>query len=940
VEYVALDLETTGLDPERDRVIEVGAVVFTLDAVRTRLERLADPGRSVPDAVQRLTGITAEDLTGAPTADTVLTELADLMRERQPVGHGARLDVDFLVAAGFWPQDREILDTLDVARILMPGAASHSLPVLAAELGLDQPRPHRALDDADATRQLLLRLRNLAATLDERLRESMVSLVAPYSWAIAGFFSEALTLPREVVGVPGAAGGGGILSPAAGVPTKPASWGRYVGGVPGEAGGAARDLREGMPDDPSAVARLLGPDGPLASALPDYEHREAQLQMALAVAQIMRRGGRLAVEAGTGTGKSLAYLVPALARAVRRDERVVVSTHTHTLQEQLMLKDIPSLRRWLPWDFEASLLKGRSNYISLRRWRRYLPEPCRDAEELKFKLKVLVWLSQTNIGDRSELRLQGPEEAFWERVASDPLDCAGLRCTDEDCFVHRARAAAERADVVVVNHALLLADVGTGGSLIPEYQHLVVDEAHHLEDAATQSLRCEVDGPALQGLLRRLAVDASADQRTGLIPEMRLHLHFGASDEPLAAAERAALAAAPRCVELFQAAAEWARRQLTEETTRRDEAVRLLGELRERADWTPLAAQAGDAVTAIGALDAELRRAVALSREWLGGHEPDQDLRELEVIRGQLAEAADLLEQAFQRPDPNRVYWLTVQGRSSTLVLRSAPLEVGHLLREQVFHELHSVVLTSASLAVGGSFDYFCSRVGLGAEVETLLLPSPFDYLDQALVCLPTDVPEPQSEEFEPAVEGMVADVARRLRGRTLALFTSHNQLRNVYAGLKHRRDLDDVLILGQGLDGQRRQVLRTFEESDRSLLLGTSSFWEGVDIPGDQLSCVVIVRLPFSVPTEPVFAARAEQLRDPFLQYALPQAALRLKQGFGRLIRRRDDRGAVIILDNRILERDYGRAFLEALPPASRYLGPARGIGRKIEEWLSLASD
>jgi Rad3-related DNA helicase len=260
------------------------------------------------------------------------------------------------------------------------------------------------------------------------------------------------------------------------------------------------------------------------------------------------------------------------------------------------------------------------------------------------------------------------------------------------------------------------------------------------------------------------------------------------------------------------------------------------------------------------------------------------------------------------------------------------------MLRERVFSERSSVVMTSASLAVAGSFDYFCSRVGLGAEAETLLLASPFDYLQQALVCLPTDVPDPQTEEFELAVEEIVADVAGRLSGRTLALFTSHHQLRNVYTGLKHRRDLDEVLILGQGIDGQRRHVLRAFEENERPLLLGTSSFWEGIDVPGDRLSCVVIVRLPFHVPTEPVFAARAERLRDPFLQYALPQAALRLKQGFGRLIRRHDDRGAVVILDNRVLERDYGRAFLEALPPASRYLGPASGMGERIEEWVGVS--
>jgi predicted DnaQ family exonuclease/DinG family helicase len=910
MEYVALDLETTGLDAERDRVIEVGAVVFTADAVCGTLERLSSPGRSVPDAVLRLTGISPDDLVGAPPAEVVLRELADLLPGRQPVGHGARLDLDFLVAAGYWPRDQEILDTLDIARILMPGAASHSLPVLAVEMGLDQPRPHRAFDDADATRQLFLRLRELAGGLSEGLKESMLALVAPYAWPIASFFAEALTAPASLAPVPP----------------------RSLAG----AGAAAGRGREGLDDDPAKLVGLLAPDGALASALPDYEHREQQLQMLLAVAQIMQRGGRLVVEAGTGTGKSLAYLVPALARAVRRGERVVVSTHTHTLQEQLMQKDIPALRQWLPWDFEACLLKGRPNYVSLRRWRRYLLEPCRDSDELKFKLKVLIWLHQTETGDRSELRLQGPEEVYWARIASDPLDCVGLRCTEEDCFVHRARAEAERADLVVVNHALLLADASTGGSLIPAYEHLVVDEAHHLEDSATQSLRCEVEGQGLEALLRRLVTESEGGARSGLVPDMRRQPHLGASDDSLAAAEAAALVAAARCDDLFSTGAEWARRQLPDELLRRDEAVRLVPEHREREDWAPLAGQAVDASTALAALDAELRRAVALSRDWLGGHEPDQGLRELEIIRGRLAEAADLVDQAFSRPDPGRVYWLSLAGRTTALALRSAPLEIGSLLREHVFSELSSVVFTSASLAVAGSFDYFCSRVGLGPEVETLLLASPFDYLQQALVCLPTNVPDPQSEEFEPVVEEIIADVARRLKGRTLALFTSHHQLRNVYVGLKHRSDLDEVMILGQGIDGQRRQVLRTFEEHDRPLLLGTATFWEGVDVPGDQLSCVVIVRLPFQVPTEPVFAARAELLRDPFLQFALPQAALRLKQGFGRLIRRRDDRGAVVILDNRILERDYGRAFLEALPPASRFLGPAEDVGERIEEWVA----
>jgi len=899
-EYVALDLETTGLDPARDRVIEIGAVAFTPDQVTSTLEQLVDPGRLVPETVLRLTGIKQEELRGAAAPEVALRRLSEFVRGRQPVGHGARLDVEFLDAAGLWDESQEILDTLDIARILLPAAPSHSLPLLSSEMGFNQPRPHRALDDADATRQLLLRLREEAIALDENLKESMLALVAPYEWPVARFFVDALTASNP------------NPEPATAVRREAAGRGRAAGQPP--------------PDDPTALAGLLGPEGPLAGLIPGYEHREPQLQMLLAVAQIQARGGTLVVEAGTGTGKSLAYLVPSLSRAVGHKERVIVSTNTHTLQEQLMAKDLPGLREWLPWDFKAVLLKGRSNYISLRRWRRYLVDACKDSEELMFKLKILTWLHTTESGDRSELRLYGREEVWWTRIASDPLDCVGIHCTKEDCYVHRARAEAETANLVVVNHALLLADAEVGGGLLPEYDHLVIDEAHHLEDAATRGLRQEVDGPGVVALLERLS--------GGLLADLQKQPHLGASGETFDAALPQAVTAAERVRELFHIADAWVATRLGE-AERREESLRITPILRDGDDWDQIKLSGENAVTALAALDASLRKAVAGVREWLGGEEPDQGIRELEMIRGRLEAAQTVLHEALIEPNPNRVYWFSQVSRAENLLLRVAPINVGVLLRDRVYAERRSTVFTSATLAVGGTFDYFSSRVGLGPEVEEMILPSPFDFYHQALVCLPTDMPLPEHEMFDVAVEEIIAGVARRVGGRTLALFTSHRQLRDVHAALKRRIDLDDVLILGQGIDGQRRQLLKTFEESERPLLLGTSSFWEGIDIPGDRLSCVIVVRLPFPVPTDPVFAARAEQVRDPFLQLALPQAALRLKQGFGRLIRRSTDRGAVVILDNRILGRDYGKTFLEVLPPASRYVGPGGEVAERVGAWL-----
>ena len=890
-------------------MIEIGAVAFTPDRVSTTLERLVDPGRSVPETVLKLTGIKPEELRGAASPESALRELADFLRGRQPVGHGARLDVDFLSAAGLWDPSTEILDTLDVARILLPSAASHSLPLLAMELGFNQPRPHRALDDADATRQLLLRLREEAAALDEQLKESMLALVAPYEWSIARFFADALTAPN---------------------PDPDSASTVVVDSVRGQSG-------ETPPDDPALMVALLGPDGPLAGLLPGYEHREPQLQMLLAVAQIQARGGTLVVEAGTGTGKSLAYLVPSIARAVRHHERVVVSTNTHTLQEQLMIKDLPGLREWLPWDFKACLLKGRSNYVSLRRWRRFLAELCKDADELKFKLKVLFWLHTTESGDRSELRLHGREEVLWAQIASDPLDCVGIHCTKDDCYVHRARAEAEASDLVVINHALLLADAEVGGGLLPDFDHLIIDEAHHLEDAATRGLRQEVDGPGLLALLERLASHDSADGAKGLLAELRRQPHLGSSEEAFGQATPMSVAAGQRVRDFFGLSESWVGMKLSD-AERREDSVRLTPVLREDPAWESMSVAAENAVTALTALDMELRRAVAGVRDWLGGSEPDQGIRELEIIRGRLKAASRLLDEALLRPDPNRVYWFTLISRTENLVLRAAPINVGSLLRDRVYGDRKSTVFTSATLAVGGTFDYFRSRVGLNEGIEELILPSPFDFLHQALVCLPSDFPGPEHDTFDQQVEAVIASVARRVGGRTLVLFTSHRQLRDVHAALKHRVDLDEVLILGQGIDGQRRQVLKSFEEAERPLLLGTASFWEGIDVPGERLSCVIMVRLPFPVPTEPVYAARAEQVRDGFAQLALPQAALRLKQGFGRLIRRSTDRGAVVILDNRILGRDYGKAFLDVLPPASRFAGPAAEIAGRVGDWLEKA--
>ncbi len=897
-DFVAIDLETTGLSPRLDKVIEVGAVRFRGRDVLDRYEALVDPGRAIPLAVQRLTGITDHQVSGAVSSEDALAKLAHFVAGAPLVGHGAHFDLAFLARDG---ESFELYDTLDLARILLPAVPSHSLPMLTRSMKLVHPRAHRALADADAARQLFLTLWEVARDLSPALLDRMLALLQGWRHPLHMFFAAAR----------GAGASGGAARPTAAAEVSP-----------------ARPTTRPAPFAASRVAALFGADGPMARALPDFELRDGQQQMALAVGQTFERGGRLLVEAGPGTGKSLAYLIPAILWARAHDERVLVSTHTITLQEQLAYKDLPALRDWLPVSFAAALLKGRSHYLSKRRWLRFLETPTRQSdgkravEEMKFKLRLLVWLAQTQGGDKSEIRLGGPDEPFWAQVASDPDDCLGPRCpTYRSCFFWNSRRAARGADVLVTNHALLLADADTGGRVLPPYQHLVIDEAHHLEESATQSLTARV---AEQEWHNRL-------QEALRWTSLRLHPQLA----------EAARAVEELWHEVFRALGGLLRAQEGAEGSW-EERVVLDTQLRDGTEF----AAVRRAVQALGgpwqALLHKLESAPAQGALTLD-EAPDGAWRaanELALHAGVLRARVEFLQEAMLDPQPDRVYWASLDRRTGRPQLQAAPVDVGLRLQAGTLDGRHAVVLTSASMALGDSFAFFKSRVGLSDRgVEELILKAPFDYLSQALLCLPSDLLDPNDPAFVTQVSQVICDVGTALNGRTLVLFTSHSQLKDVYDAVEAPLAREGVVALGQNLDGTRRQVLQQFVEHPDSVLLGTSSFWEGIDLhrpaAGDGLKCVIIVRLPFKVPTDPIQVARAAALPDPFGALALPEAVLRLKQGFGRLIRRQTDRGAVILLDNRVANKAYGHHFLDALPKAAAFTGGCDGLARAVDAWV-----
>jgi DNA polymerase-3 subunit epsilon/ATP-dependent DNA helicase DinG len=641
----------------------------------------------------------------------------------------------------------------------------------------------------------------------------------------------------------------------------------------------------GLPD----AARLLGPDGPLAATLAGFEDRPQQRELATAIERTFAEGGVLVAEAGTGVGKSLAYAVPALARALD-GERVIVSTHTLPLQDQLVRKDLPALQAALGTAVPVALLKGRSNYLCPRRWQQFRTQVTTRVEA-RLALKTLIWRRETRTGDRAELNLLGEEGGLWSRISADDEACTSRRCatTRGGCYLEQARAAAAAAGLVVVNHALLLHDARAGGSLLPDADHVVVDEAHHLEDVASDAFGFRLETWRSHRDLDRIAHSPLVTAGLRDADPARREAAQAVRDE----AARAHVLAD----ETFAALA-----ALLPEGTDR---LRITGAFRASdSRWLPVELSAERFADALAG--------VRLASERLDarGGEDDERIEHESALKELIGELG-AIEHGIHQPRPGEIAWLARQ--SEALGLFVAPAHVGGAIRRTVVDRHRSVVLTSATLGVAGTMTFTLDRLGVSDVAATLRVGSPFDHARQAILVVPTDIALPHDDAFPREAAEVVSDVARALGGRTLVLFTSHGAMREVAAHLAGLEETG-IAVLTQGVDGSRRAILERFAAGG-AVLLGTQSFWEGVDLPGDLLRCVIIAKLPFPVPDDPLVQGRAERYDDPFREYHLPLAALRLRQGYGRLIRTKTDRGAVVLLDRRVILQDYGPVFLGSLP-------------------------
>ena len=930
--WVSLDLETTGLSPDGDEIIEVGAVKFQGDRTIDTFQSLVNPQLTLTQFIKRYTGITQEEVDRAPPFSTVARDLVPFIGRAPVVGHNLSFDLGFLASRGLrLPNPR--CDTWDLAFVVLPENRDYSLRRLATLLGISHPRPHRAVEDALVTRELFLKLANMAADLDQFTLAEMERLASRSSWVLS-------YLLRRLEAHKPSATRDALPSPG---PGQPSATGLDIRALR-ERFQHTRILRPNQhleKLDVEKTAALLGKEGPVAAFMQGYEERPEQTAMARSVAEVINEGGRLLVEAGTGVGKSLAYLLPAAIYALTNNKRVVISTNTINLQEQLLSKDIPTLVSALRAEngdqldeFRYVLLKGRANYLCLSRWLQLRSGESLTSDEARLLSKVLVWLRSTATGDRSELGMGHRSAAApWERLsAQGALDCPGVHGV---CFLRAARDRAASAHIVIVNHALLMSDLVAGRALIPDYDILIVDEAHHLEGEATRHLGFEVSQAGIDDYLQSLGGErgllntASAAVRLSRAAQTRGNTVTEAAGmiNTLLLATREALAG------MFYAL----NALLTGE---RDgdgvQETRITSATRAQPAWSQLEVQWEN----VDASLAELHKQLSGLSSSLDG----LDLANVPAYEGLIMETLNSVQRANElrnrlsefvpQPRSDGVYWVTPADGRGNVVLHSAPLHVGEQLEKLLYSQKESVILTSATLSTDGTFSHIRERTGF-EDADELLLGSPFDYSRAAILCVPEDMPEPASWAYQPAVNQAIIDAAVAAGGRAMALFTSHAALQTAAAAIRGALDARGLSLLAQGVDGPPHQLLRSFLENPQSVLLGTASFWEGVDLAGESLKVLLVARLPFSVPTEPVFQSRSELYEEPFNGYAVPQAILRIRQGFGRLIRTKSDKGVVAILDRRIVSRGYGKAFIRSLPPVTLKTGKLSELGSVIASWL-----
>lgn len=930
--FVVIDLETTGHSPEnKDKIIEVGMVIIENDEIIDKRNTLLNPNQTIPPFITNLTNITNEDVKDAPNFEEKADKIIELFEDSYLIAHNVPFDMGFLNAelknSGRPILRNPVIDTVELSRILFPKAPGYKLSQLAEYLDIQHDDPHRALSDAYVTAKLFLKLK-------EKLRNLPYETLAHLLKLENMFKSNLYKLLYN------------FQEQASFEDNKEAGFVTY--------NGLTFKMEEEIIQEDVELDCSFGDyldniyeeNGTLEAHLTKYEKRNGQREMSETIFDAFQAKKHALIEAETGTGKSLAYLIPALYEAVKDKKRIIISTYTTQLQTQLLEEEIPLIKKLVPFQFHAVLLKGRNHYISLERLAHELASSHEDNYDITLtKAILLVWLTETISGDIDEIQLPSSGYAFFNRISTDAEGQIDVYSPwFRYSYYSRAKRKAQKADLIITNHALLCMDMFNDYQYLPSYNKLIIDEAHHLENTAAHHYGLKLDNVTLSYTLNQIGRSEEAKTFGKIVSKYANSLHHIPFDKWDRIFDQTKM----EIDEFFQFLYEYIDRQ-----RKSNKALSDVGRIQYRFDgdgentksWIAMK----EMVSRITFQFRDLIHILSLIDSYLE-QEKDYDkydkLDFLNIIES-LQSFIDRFELLFLvEQTVNHVQWIEIdaKGLNRTVYLYSEPTDISELLMDDLFNKKNSVILTSATLTMKNTFDFIIKRLGLPENrLITERIQSPFSFKDQVQLLVPNDFPDIKygdMDDFIYATSEAILSLAEITEGRMLVLFTSYDMLRKSYKLLKEIMDDNKYMIIGQGItSGSRSRLKKNFQSFERSILLGTSSFWEGVDIPGKDLSCLMIVRLPFQPPDHPVFEAKSKEIKangkNPFMELSLPNAVIKFKQGFGRLIRSTNDRGIVFICDARIIQARYGKYFTDSIPEVPITYDSTQKLIEKAHKWF-----
>lgn len=914
--FIALDVETTGLNDDSE-IIEIGLVVVENGEIIREWQSLVKPQKPIPKDISIMTGITPSMVKDAPRWADIEDELLSIIKGKMLLAHNFAFDkgrIEFQLGRTL---ENNWLDTHDMAKLFLPTLTSYKLMSIAFHLHILDSAHHRALNDATVCAQVFLTLMQQALHADPFTLEEMANT---YSGMQESLFDSGYNL-GDLLHL--------LAQEAQATDIAPLDFADFNDNYSDEESTPLLDFNH--------AADFFAPKGLLSQSKPDYQYRSQQTDMLNCIKQAFVEKKHALIEAGTGTGKSFAYLVPSLLWSFETDQRVIISTGTITLQEQLFHVDLPFLNTALGHTFTSAIAKGRNNYLCIRRFDEYTRNAYKASErERVFATSLVYWRNLDLSGDKEHLNLNKAEQQYWQNIASSPDTCLGRRCKffNECCYFNNKRKC-EQSDIVITNHALLFQDLRLG-NLLPEHQHVIIDEAHHLEDEATHQFTDTIDYEAIRkllfnftrtgGFLSRIAV---AVGKAETLAENSTEITERANRSMIDSKE--ALDIFEKCVKFSN--------DIPELDNIGD--LRITDKIRNAQWWLTFEESLRKSHNVLSTAVTSMNRLLVSLNE---DENIESLIREMTHARDRLAEQRDWLERFIAGTDEDYVYWVkTIKNYNyANLFLNAAYIDIMPLIHEKLFQSNETVVLTSATLAVDNDLQYTAERFLLASEeCLSYITEAPFDYKNQSLIAIPNDHKDYSKTNDYEYTKNVIYDLKKLIPavdGDMLVLFTSYAMLNKVQQALKNDTTLKNYRILAHGQDGSRTSLLEALQGDDKTVLLGANSFWEGVDVKGDRLRTVVIAKLPFTPPTMPIESARNDLLKrqgkNPFSANSLPQAILRFRQGCGRLIRSANDRGCIIILDNRVISKNYGASFLKSLPEQPIWTDSIDTLAEKLKIW------